>query len=216
VVHARTALELRLELRGARLQVAVHDQDPDLRRVLAAKDGTGGGLGLQIVDQLASAWGVRQEGAGGKTIWCTLELPAQPRGRNRRRPPAAGEHPHRHPGRRHRRAGPRLCSGAEHAGSEPDGAKLAPPALRAELIPRARLQALLQTGVQTRLCVLAAPAGFGKTTLLGQWRAASGGRVAWVSLEVGDNDPTRVLDRCGRGPAGRRAEPRRGRAGGPA
>jgi anti-anti-sigma factor len=78
VVHARTALELRLEWRGSRLQVAVHDQDPDLRRVLAAKDRTDGGLGLQIVDQVASAWGVRQEGAGGKTIWCALELPPQP------------------------------------------------------------------------------------------------------------------------------------------
>ena len=37
-----------------------------------------------------------------------------------------------------------------------------------------------------------APAGFGKTTLLAQWRAVAGrGRVAWVSLDEGDNDPTR-------------------------
>jgi LuxR family maltose regulon positive regulatory protein len=51
---------------------------------------------------------------------------------------------------------------------------------------------LLQTGVQTRLCLLAAPARSGKTTLLTQWRAAAGGgRVAWVSLDEGDNDPTR-------------------------
>jgi LuxR family maltose regulon positive regulatory protein len=70
--------------------------------------------------------------------------------------------------------------------------KLVPPALRAGLIPRAGLQSLLQTGVQAKLCLLAAPAGFGKTTLLGQWRAAAGGgRVAWVSLDDGDNDPTR-------------------------
>ena len=35
------------------------------------------------------------------------------------------------------------------------------------------------------------PAGSGKTTLLAQWRAeAGGGRVAWVSLEESDNDPT--------------------------
>jgi LuxR family maltose regulon positive regulatory protein len=51
---------------------------------------------------------------------------------------------------------------------------------------------LLQASVQSKLCLLAAPAGFGKTTLLLQWRASvNGGRVAWVSLDEGDNDPTR-------------------------
>jgi anti-anti-sigma factor len=57
VVHARTALELRVELRGPRLQVAVRDRDPNLARVLAAKEGTGRGLGLGIVDRVASVWG---------------------------------------------------------------------------------------------------------------------------------------------------------------
>jgi LuxR family transcriptional regulator, maltose regulon positive regulatory protein len=70
--------------------------------------------------------------------------------------------------------------------------KLGPPALRAGLIRRARLLSLLQTGVQAKLCLLAAPAGSGKTTLLGQWRVAAGGdRVAWMSVGEGDNDPTR-------------------------
>jgi len=46
--------------------------------------------------------------------------------------------------------------------------------------------------LQAKLCLVAAPAGSGKTTLLAQWRAvAGGGRVAWVSLEEADNDPTR-------------------------
>jgi hypothetical protein len=57
VVRAGTALELRVELRGSRLLVAVRDQDPSLARVLAAKDGTDRGLGLQIVDQLARPGG---------------------------------------------------------------------------------------------------------------------------------------------------------------
>jgi LuxR family maltose regulon positive regulatory protein len=71
-------------------------------------------------------------------------------------------------------------------------AKLRPPAPRAGLIPRAGLQALLQAGLEAKLCLVAAPAGSGKTTLLAQWRAvAGGGRVAWVSLEESDNDPTR-------------------------
>jgi ATP/maltotriose-dependent transcriptional regulator MalT len=69
--------------------------------------------------------------------------------------------------------------------------KLSPPVPRAELVSRASLQALLQAGLQGKLCLLSAPAGFGKTTLLTQWCAMAGaGRVAWVSLDEGDNDPT--------------------------
>jgi LuxR family transcriptional regulator, maltose regulon positive regulatory protein len=72
------------------------------------------------------------------------------------------------------------------------GTKLVAPAPRAGLLPRAGLQSLLQASLQAKLCLVAAPAGSGKTTLLAQWRAvAGGGRVAWVSLEESDNDPTR-------------------------
>ena len=70
--------------------------------------------------------------------------------------------------------------------------KLVAPAPRPGLLPRAGLQSLLQASLQAKLCLVAAPAGSGKTTLLAQWRAvAGGGRVAWVSLEESDNDPTR-------------------------
>jgi LuxR family transcriptional regulator, maltose regulon positive regulatory protein len=70
--------------------------------------------------------------------------------------------------------------------------KLVAPAPRAGLLPRAGLQSLLQASLQAKLCLVAAPAGSGKTTLLAQWQAvAGGGRVAWVSLEESDNDPTR-------------------------
>jgi LuxR family transcriptional regulator, maltose regulon positive regulatory protein len=70
--------------------------------------------------------------------------------------------------------------------------KLVAPAPRAGLLPRAGLQLLLQSSLQAKLCLVAAPAGSGKTTLLAQWRAGAGrGRVAWVSLEESDNDPTR-------------------------
>jgi LuxR family transcriptional regulator, maltose regulon positive regulatory protein len=70
--------------------------------------------------------------------------------------------------------------------------KLWPPAIRAGLLSRAGLQSLLEVGLGAKLCLVEAPAGFGKTTMLAQWRAAAGpGRVAWVSLDEGDNDPTR-------------------------
>jgi LuxR family maltose regulon positive regulatory protein len=70
--------------------------------------------------------------------------------------------------------------------------KLWPPTPRAGLVPRASPQSLLQAGLKAKLCLLSAPAGFGRTTLLTQWCAVTGaGRVAWVSLDEGDNDPTR-------------------------
>src|SRR5215217_4849019 len=162
VVHAHTALELRVELRGSRLQVAVHDQDPDPVGLLAAKDGTDRGLGLAIVDQVAKAWGVRQEGAGGKTVWCTLELPAPQAatvGRSREPPAKTGT-----------AAEAVDMDAADHGppdtmtrpGSVLVATKLWPPALRAGLIPRASLQSLLQAGLEAKLCLLSAPAGSGK------------------------------------------------------
>src|SRR5215212_2474473 len=70
--------------------------------------------------------------------------------------------------------------------------KLVAPAPRAGLLPRAGLQSLLQSSLQAKLCLVGAPAGSGKTTLLAEWgQAAGGGRVAWVSLDERDNDPTR-------------------------
>src|SRR4029079_10577595 len=38
-----------------------------------------------------------------------------------------------------------------------------------------------------------APAGYGKTTLLAQWAACKNPRVAWVSVDAGDNDPAVLL-----------------------
>jgi anti-anti-sigma factor len=192
VEHAGTALELRVELLGSRLQVAVKDQDPDLLRLLADNVGTGRGLGLLIVDQVATAWGVRQDGAGGKTAWCTLDLPAQQAARDDGR--------WQLPARTTTISTADGVDGANRGASQPMGlpgsgmvaSKLVAPASRARLLPRANLQSLLEVGTQGKLCLVGAPAGFGKTTLLAQWRAATGGgRVAWVSLDEGDNDPTR-------------------------
>jgi LuxR family transcriptional regulator, maltose regulon positive regulatory protein len=71
--------------------------------------------------------------------------------------------------------------------------KLRPPPIHVGLVPRARLDAHLEAGAQTRLCLIDAPAGSGKTTLLAQWCLADheSRRVAWVSLDAGDDDPVR-------------------------
>jgi LuxR family maltose regulon positive regulatory protein len=62
------------------------------------------------------------------------------------------------------------------------------------LVSRPRLLELLNKGMERKLTLLSAPAGFGKVTMLCEWIHASAGRevpVAWVSLDEGDNDPVR-------------------------
>lgn len=64
-------------------------------------------------------------------------------------------------------------------------------AWRADLVSRPRLVSVLARGSSSKLTLISAPAGFGKTTLLAEWLASESaiGRTAWVSLDHGDNDP---------------------------
>jgi LuxR family maltose regulon positive regulatory protein len=71
--------------------------------------------------------------------------------------------------------------------------KLFIPPARAQLVSRPRLLDHLQRGLQGKLTLISAPAGFGKTTLVGAWVAACGRPVAWLSLDEGDADPARFL-----------------------
>ena len=71
--------------------------------------------------------------------------------------------------------------------------KLYVPKWRAGLVPRARLIERLDQGIERKLTLISAPAGFGKTTLLAEWLAgtpATERPEAWVSLDQSDNDPT--------------------------
>jgi LuxR family transcriptional regulator, maltose regulon positive regulatory protein len=72
-------------------------------------------------------------------------------------------------------------------------AKLRPPPKRAGLVPRRRLIAQLMGARDVPLALLAAPAGYGKTTLLSQWADRDKRPFAWVAPDAGDNDPTRLL-----------------------
>jgi LuxR family maltose regulon positive regulatory protein len=69
--------------------------------------------------------------------------------------------------------------------------KLFSPRRRPNSIERPRLIRLLKSGLGRKLTLVIAPAGFGKTTLLGEWIPQSERCVAWVTLEEGDNDPAR-------------------------
>jgi LuxR family maltose regulon positive regulatory protein len=83
------------------------------------------------------------------------------------------------------------------------------PPPRPELVLRPRLIERLSEGLRRKLILISAPAGFGKTTLLAEWlstlvpisplplgegmgvRVRVRARAAWLSLDQGDDDPTR-------------------------
>jgi LuxR family maltose regulon positive regulatory protein len=76
--------------------------------------------------------------------------------------------------------------------------KLHMPTRRTGVVPRPRLRERLDRARRSRLTVVSAPAGFGKTTVLTQWLtetadpfSAERARVAWVSLDERDNEPAR-------------------------
>jgi LuxR family transcriptional regulator, maltose regulon positive regulatory protein len=65
------------------------------------------------------------------------------------------------------------------------------PPTRADLVARPRLIERLASGLQRKLTLVSAPAGFGKTTLLSSWQATARAPYAWLALDAGDNDPVR-------------------------
>jgi LuxR family maltose regulon positive regulatory protein len=88
--------------------------------------------------------------------------------------------------------------------------KLYIPLPRPKAVSRPRLLERLNDGLHRKLTLISAAAGFGKTTLASEWVATltpdpstltgtrpsvrgEGVRVAWLSLDEGDNDPARFL-----------------------
>ncbi len=76
----------------------------------------------------------------------------------------------------------------------PIESKLHPPAARKEWLQRPGLLHELAHTVSAKLVLVDAPAGFGKTTLVAQWRSSAieRRRFAWLSLDAGDDDPGRL------------------------
>ena len=71
-------------------------------------------------------------------------------------------------------------------------AKLAAPLLPAGRIGRPRILRTLDGGESTTVALVAAPAGYGKTTAVRAWCESGRAPVAWVTLDVGDNDAVRL------------------------
>jgi LuxR family maltose regulon positive regulatory protein len=65
----------------------------------------------------------------------------------------------------------------------------APHRRSADYVTRQRLLARLDAAQSAKVTLIAAPAGFGKTTLVTDWLAHRGRNAAWLSLDEGDSDP---------------------------
>jgi LuxR family maltose regulon positive regulatory protein len=75
-------------------------------------------------------------------------------------------------------------------------AKLDPPSCELQLIHRAHLLSMLDQYLQRHFCMIVAPAGFGKTSLLAQWRRHlldTGKTVAWLTLDEADSNQHQFL-----------------------
>jgi LuxR family maltose regulon positive regulatory protein len=86
--------------------------------------------------------------------------------------------------------------------------KLRVPSPRPDQVPRPRLVGRLEEGLDCRVTLVSAPAGYGKTILLSQWLRSreADGLFAWVSLDEQDDDPIRlwrhIVEALGRGAPG--------------
>jgi LuxR family maltose regulon positive regulatory protein len=72
-------------------------------------------------------------------------------------------------------------------------AKLAAPRPNGGLVARPRLIARLDRSLRVPLMLVAAPAGFGKTTLLAEWAATDPAPLAWLSLDARDRNLKRFV-----------------------
>jgi LuxR family transcriptional regulator, maltose regulon positive regulatory protein len=71
--------------------------------------------------------------------------------------------------------------------------KLRSPPARAGTVPRSSLIDRLEREDSRPIVSVAAPAGYGKTTLLSQWAERNGRAFAWVSVDEADNDAKALL-----------------------
>ena len=95
------------------------------------------------------------------------------------------------------------------------------PSTHGRLVPRPRLSDQIARAAEATLTLVSAPAGFGKTTVMTELATRlDGARVAWLSLDPSDNDPTAfwayVIEAVDRAVPGLGAGARSVLAGGPA
>jgi anti-sigma regulatory factor (Ser/Thr protein kinase) len=73
VLHARSAIDVHVEVSSDRLRVEVCDAHPERPRRRRADPFGTFGRGLALVDHLSDRWGVSPR-SSGKGVWFTLDL----------------------------------------------------------------------------------------------------------------------------------------------
>ena len=68
--------------------------------------------------------------------------------------------------------------------------KLHRPPISVEVVRRSQLHEQMDHGLETPLTLVAAPAGYGKSTLVSHWLESLSHPNAWLSLDVDDSDLT--------------------------
>jgi LuxR family transcriptional regulator, maltose regulon positive regulatory protein len=71
--------------------------------------------------------------------------------------------------------------------------KLFAPSPAPQSVPRLRLTRRLDAALRVKLTLVCAPAGFGKSSLLGEWLQGCEHPSAWLSLDEGDRDPNQFV-----------------------
>lgn len=71
-------------------------------------------------------------------------------------------------------------------------AKLSAPSIRQDLVRQSGVLDALAEDAGARLIVFEAPAGYGKSTAMRSWCATQDAALMWVTLDSGDDDPTRL------------------------
>lgn len=71
--------------------------------------------------------------------------------------------------------------------------KLYPPPTAPDIVRRERLLSLAQAAAQSPLTLVSAPAGYGKSTLVGQWLQVVDSKSCWLSLDAEESDLTQFL-----------------------
>lgn len=69
ILHGRAGTSLVVEMGDGVVRVCVHDMSPEVPVRRITRPDAPSGRGVVIVDELASAWGVKPERGGGKQVW---------------------------------------------------------------------------------------------------------------------------------------------------
>lgn len=70
--HTNSGFELTITRRGQNIEVQASDRAGGTPTMRSPKPTDPSGRGLKIIDMLSARWGVRSDGAYGKTVWFTI------------------------------------------------------------------------------------------------------------------------------------------------